>query len=130
LKVKIEAQGRFLERIAEECKSRPSIANPNKLLSPISLTSLWEEPDNAKEFESDSEVNKNETRYGEGLQAPKRAKLDDDVFMQRFKCESYNQSKLLPKGPKISFPSEENNLPWSFGFCQSPLVPASYNSYG
>ncbi|KAM7526487.1 hypothetical protein LguiA_016389 [Lonicera macranthoides] len=132
LKVKIEAQGRFLERIAEEYKNRANIAKTTKPFSPVSLPSLCEESEsNAKEYESDSEV---EIRSEEEFRAPKRFRVEDDAFQQRFKCaslnsESYPQTMFLPKGVKIPFPSHENSFPWSFGFCPSPLLPSSYSSY-
>jgi len=139
LKVKIEAQGRFLERIAEEYKNRANIvkATTNKLpFSPASLPSLCEESaSNAKEYESDFEVDKSETRSEEEYRAPKRFRIEDESFQQRFICtslnssESYSPTMFLPKGAKIPFPSSDNSLPWSFGFCPSPLLPSSYSSY-
>jgi len=139
LKVKIEAQGRFLERIAEEYKDRANIAKTttNKPFSPASLPSLCEESEsNAKEYESDFEVDKSDIRSEEEFRAPKRFRTEDDTFQQRFKCaslnssESYPQTLFLPKGAKIPFPSsQENSFPWSFGFCPSPLLPSSNSSY-
>lgn len=56
LKLKIEAQGRFLERIVEENQN----GNPKhtKSFSPVSLPSLCDSESNAKGFETDSEVRK------------------------------------------------------------------------
>ncbi|KAL3569733.1 hypothetical protein D5086_029623 [Populus alba] len=56
LKLKIEAQERFLERIVEENQN----GNPKhtKSFSPVSLPSLCDSESNAKEFETDSEVRK------------------------------------------------------------------------
>lgn len=139
LKVKIEAQGRFLERIAEEYKNRPNVAKPpNKSFSPpISLPSLCEESEsNAKEFESDSEVDKNEIRS----RAPKRHRAEeDDNIPQRsigkrasIGSESCAQQRMLmPRGSKLSYQSPEINFPWTAtAYCQhSPLMPASYASF-
>ncbi|KAK3019014.1 hypothetical protein RJ639_003622 [Escallonia herrerae] len=133
LKVKLEAQGRFLERIAEEYKHRANVQKPSKPFSPISLPSLCEESESdTKEFESDSEVDKNEIRSSEEeYRALKRQRVEENILTQRYKCasESYNQSMLVPKGGISLIPPQENSFPWSFGFCQSPLLPASYNSF-
>ncbi|KAA8517404.1 hypothetical protein F0562_017697 [Nyssa sinensis] len=131
LKLKIEVQGRYLERIMEDYKNRANVAKP---LSPISLPSLCEESElNVKDFESDSEVDRR--RYcEEGIRAPPKkrprvAEADADPLDHQ---ESYNQSihMLLPRGVlNISCPSLEISFPWSVAACQSPLMPALYNSY-
>ncbi|KAF5747625.1 hypothetical protein HS088_TW05G00351 [Tripterygium wilfordii] len=64
LKLKLEAQERFFDRVAEEHRNRASIAKSIKPLSPASLPALCEYSDsNGKEFECDSEIVKNEIRH-------------------------------------------------------------------
>ncbi|XP_058211347.1 myb family transcription factor PHL7-like [Rhododendron vialii] len=60
LKLKIEAQRRYFERITEDFKNRVNIAKSNnKAFSPVSLHSFCEDLDsNPKESESDSEIEK------------------------------------------------------------------------
>jgi SHAQKYF class myb-like DNA-binding protein len=83
LKLKMESQRRFLERIAEENHNK----KPSKLaFSPTSLPSLCEESEsNAKDipFESDSEADKNKTvvqsdHYQEGFRALKRLRIEEE----------------------------------------------------
>ncbi|KAL0426243.1 UNVERIFIED_CONTAM: Myb family transcription factor PHL7 [Sesamum latifolium] len=124
LKMKIEAQGRFLDKIMEEYKNRAPSAKPVKPYSPIlSLPSLSEESDqsNGKEFESDSEdVDTNEMI------------LQDNVLPQTHKHPSFN-----PDTPNLSmfcldamnnnlYAEQEMGFPWSIGAFPSPLQPAIY----
>lgn len=136
--MKIEAQGRFLERIAEDYKNCPNIAKRAKLLSPVSLPSLCDEPESsAEKFESDFETNKSEIFSDEKLPAPKRPRMDYDNFQQRYStCTSVasdphlQQCVLTPKRSKISYQSPEISFPWNTtAYCQSPLMPASYGSF-
>ncbi|XP_059669809.1 myb family transcription factor PHL5-like [Cornus florida] len=139
LKLKIEAQGRYLERIAEEYKNRSKVAKPSKPFSPTSLPSLCDESESImKEFESDSEFDRAEIRMDEEFRAQKRLRVvEDDVWQPRYKfpsprsSESYttNQNMILDRGGKISYPSHEMSFPWSVTACQSPLIPALYDSY-
>lgn len=142
LKVKIEAQARFLERIAEEYKNRPNIAKSSKPVSSMSLPSLCDESEsNAKEFESDSDIDKNEIRSHEKFRAPKRLWVEDQGFQQRHTkfastgSQSFTQQQqeqqhlLIPRASKISYQSPES-FQWSTAtYCQSPLMPASYGSF-
>ncbi|CBI22798.3 unnamed protein product, partial [Vitis vinifera] len=83
LKLKIEAQGRFFERIAEEQRNWVSIMKPTNLFSPTSLPSLCEESEsNAKESDSDSDSNKTDMQY-EGFQAKKPRLMDDHIYPPR-----------------------------------------------
>lgn len=136
--MKIEAQGRFLERIAEDYKNCPNIAKRTKLLSPISLPLLCEESESsAKEFESDFETNKTEIISEEELPASKRLRIEYNNFQQLYgKCASVasdthlQQCVLTPKRSKISYQSPEISFPWNAtAYCQSPLMPASYGSF-
>ncbi|KAL1816989.1 hypothetical protein ACET3Z_019563 [Daucus carota] len=100
LKVKMEAQGRFLERIAEEHKSRPNInGKPRKSSSPVSLPCLCKE----SESESDSDIQKSDIRSDEKFQGSKRAHVDqEDVLPRRHKnfAAGYcaQQCMFVPKG--------------------------------
>ncbi|KAL7265555.1 hypothetical protein ACSBR1_003351 [Camellia fascicularis] len=133
LKLKIEAQSKFLERIAVDFKNRVGITKPSKPFSPISLPSLCEESEsNAKEFESDSEIDKIELHSEDEFQAPKRLKRNTDICHPRHNIASldsgsYNQNMLLPKASKAMYPSYETNIPWNVGSCQSSLMPPLYN---
>ncbi|GFY83781.1 myb-like HTH transcriptional regulator family protein [Actinidia rufa] len=129
LKLKMEAQGRFLERIAEDFKNQATITKPTKVFSPMSLPSLCEDSEsNAQEFESDSEIDKTEVRSEEEFRAPKRARVDENVLLPRYKVasldfQSYNQSMLA----RIVHPSCETSFPWSVAASQSPFMPSLYN---
>ncbi|KAK9290327.1 hypothetical protein L1049_008494 [Liquidambar formosana] len=130
LKQKLEAQGRFLERIGEEQRSRGTLSKPSRPFSPKSLPSLCEDSEsNTKDFESDSEADKSEIRCDqEGLRALKRFKFEDEVLPSRFKfapfnSESYNQSVLLPREVRTSYPANEINFSWNVNVCPSPLMP-------
>lgn len=135
--MKIEAQGRFLDKIMEEYKNQAPGTKPIKPYSPIlSLPSLSEESDqsNGKEFESDSEeVETSEITSKDELRAPKRIKIQDNVLPQINKLPSFNpDSQNLSM---LSFDGINNNLyaeqeisfPWSIGAFPSPLLPAIYN---
>ncbi|KAI3525763.1 hypothetical protein L1887_04829 [Cichorium endivia] len=131
LKLKIEAQSKFLEKLSQEHKSpRPNIAKINKVItSPTSLPSLCDVSESImKDLESDSEVDTNEMRP-----KAKRVRTDDDDLMastKRLKPTSLNtQGILLPNGGN-SFPSQDNIFPWGSAFCQSPLIPTWFNSFG
>ncbi|KAH7843759.1 hypothetical protein Vadar_020423 [Vaccinium darrowii] len=92
LKRDIEAQRRYLERIAEDIKTRVvSIANSsNKAFSPKSLPSFCE--DSARkpeEFESDSEIYKTELWYQEESRAPKRPRTEGNAnLLQKYMVAS------------------------------------------
>lgn len=136
MKIKIEAQGRFLARIAEEYKSRSANAKPSKpssYYSPVSvsLPSLSEE--------SDSEIERHErAEPTKEFSAPKRIRIDDndDVMQHKYKLtssspnsQSYSQNLILLKG--LNSPCWANNevgFPWSFA-SQSPLLPALYDTF-
>ncbi|XP_076913541.1 uncharacterized protein LOC143572205 [Bidens hawaiensis] len=132
LKLKIEAQSKFLEKLTEDQKFRTHITKTNKM-SPISLPSLCDVSESImKDFESDSEVDTNEMRYRQDQRLPKRARIDehDLASTQIFKHPSLDtQSILIPKGGD-SFPSQDNIFPWGLAFCQSPLIPTTFNSFG
>ncbi|KAI3447786.1 hypothetical protein Pfo_004451 [Paulownia fortunei] len=137
LKMKIEAQGRFLDKIMEEYKNRAPGTKPIKPYSPVlSLPSLSEESDqsNEKEFESDSEeVDTSEIMSKDEFQAQKRIKIQDNVLPQMHKLSSFN-----PDSQNLSmfsldgmnnnlYAEQEISFPWSVGAFQSPLLPAIYN---
>ncbi|KAF3968174.1 hypothetical protein CMV_007904 [Castanea mollissima] len=68
LKLKLEAQGRFLGQITEEHRNQATNTKPRKPISTISLPSLCEESEsNAKELESDSEADRNDIQSEEGF---------------------------------------------------------------
>ncbi|KAJ8533071.1 hypothetical protein K7X08_015960 [Anisodus acutangulus] len=116
LKMKLEAQGRFLDRIMEEQKargSRPSCKSYS--YSPLSLPYLCEESEsNVKELEVeyDSEVDRS---IDHGCQARKRTRLEDDGLDHR-----YNSTNLAYL---------QQELQWStLATYQSPHLHALYDS--
>ena len=130
LKLKLEAQGRFLDQITEEHRNQATNTKPRKPISPISLPSLCEES-NAKKLESDSEAERNEVQSEEGFQAPKRLRVDEDVLSPSFRnasvnLESYSQAMFLQKEMQISYPDHGLSLLWSIAACPSPLVPSFF----
>ncbi|XAR68811.1 hypothetical protein NMG60_11000182 [Bertholletia excelsa] len=136
LKLKIEAQGRYLDRIAEDLKNRVSMAKPCKSFSPISLPSLCDDSEsNWKESESDSDIDRTEVRSEGEFQAPKRLRMEDgEPLLQTHKFssldpEAFNQSLLLPMGARVLYPSHETGFPWAVTACQPPLTPSLYDSY-
>ncbi|KAK4359597.1 hypothetical protein RND71_021826 [Anisodus tanguticus] len=86
LKMKLEAQGRFLDQIMEEQKARASGSRPTCKFysySPLSLPSLCEESEsNVKELEVeyDSEVDRT---VDPGCQARKRTRFEEDALNHR-----------------------------------------------
>ncbi|CAN4115902.1 unnamed protein product [Withania somnifera] len=117
LKMKLEAQGRFLDRIMEEHKARSSgstASNKSYSYSPLSLPSLCEESEsNVKELEVeyDSEVDRS------GCQARKRTRFEDDDTLLNHRHNSTNFTYL---------PQE---LQWStLATYQSPYLHALYDS--
>ncbi|KAK4342743.1 hypothetical protein RND71_038559 [Anisodus tanguticus] len=93
LKMKLEAQGRFLDRIMEEQKargSRPSCKSYS--YSPLSLPYLCEESEsNVKELEVeyDSKVDRS---IDHGCQARKRTRLEDDGLDHRYNSRVCRQT--------------------------------------
>ncbi|KAK1398245.1 Myb family transcription factor [Heracleum sosnowskyi] len=90
LKVKVEAQGRFLERIAEEYKSKSNIRmKPSKPFSPISFPyRLKELESEIKESESDSDIENFSIRSDEKLEGSKRFHVDQkDAVLPR--CRNF-----------------------------------------
>lgn len=131
MKLKIEAQSKFLEKLTEEHKIRPNIIKINKM-SPTSLPSLCDVSESImRDFESDSEVDTNEMKARQDHPLAKRVRIDDSDLgtSQRFKRPSLgSQSILVPNGGN-SFPSQDI-FPWGLSFSQSPLIPTSFNSFG
>ncbi|KAF3653819.1 putative peptide transporter PTR5-like [Capsicum annuum] len=90
LKIKLEAQGRFLDRIMEEQKARASGSRPSLKsysYSPLSLPSLCEESEsNIKELEVgyDTEID----RFC--CQARKRTRFEDDAALLNRRYNSTN----------------------------------------
>ncbi|KAJ8550730.1 hypothetical protein K7X08_000100 [Anisodus acutangulus] len=86
LKMKLEAQGRFLDQIMEEQKARASGSRPTCKFysySPLTLPSLCEESEsNVKELEVeyDSEVDRT---VDPGCQARKRTRFEEDALNHR-----------------------------------------------
>ncbi|KAL3826116.1 hypothetical protein ACJIZ3_022145 [Penstemon smallii] len=135
--MKIEAQGRFLDKIMDEYKNRTANTTLNKTYSPIlSLPALSEESEqsNIKEFESDSEeVNTSEIRSKGDFWARKRIKIHDNFLPQTHEVPSFN-AELQNLG-LYSLDGMNNNVfveqqigfPWSVGPFESPLLPAIYH---
>lgn len=113
LKLKFEAQRRFLDGIAEETGKRTTIPKPatKHFCRPKCLPSLLteESESNAKESESDSEQEKSHQSSEEELRSLKRLRLKEDVF-------SITETELSYLVPDVSFP-------WNFNTCLSPLMP-------
>ncbi|KAK6943488.1 MYB-CC type transcription factor, LHEQLE-containing domain, partial [Dillenia turbinata] len=131
LKLKIEAQGRFFERIAEEHRNRVNVTKPSRQFWPMSLPSLCEESEsNGKDFESDSEADKGEIRSEGEVRALKRQRRDDDddVIQQGLRqaalnSEFTNQTMLVNNGAKIPLPAHEFGFQWNVTASQS-LLPS------
>ncbi|OMO97551.1 hypothetical protein COLO4_14528 [Corchorus olitorius] len=138
LKVKIEAQERFFERIAGENRTRPS-KSATKLLSPISLPSLCEESEsNAKDFETDSEADKNEIESAEKIihqqQALKMAQVEDDLAsIYPFEALStyngydhHHQNMFINREERLLYPNANDQIsfPWNIPVCSSSPVPS------
>lgn len=122
--MKMEAQGRFLDRIAEEHKNcRAANAKPSKPYSPaVSLPSLCEEPD--------SEVDRHEIRSAAEFRAPKKIRVEEDgVLLQNCNSESYNshQNMFLLKGLNSPCWAHEMGYPWGVASQSPPMLPALYN---
>ncbi|KAI9154483.1 hypothetical protein LWI28_026936 [Acer negundo] len=125
LKLKIEAQGRFLDRISKENMNKTSNNTLTKATAggsyrpvyspPTSLPPLSEDSEsNAKEFESDSDADRDrnyEIESGEGIRAMKRVRIEDDYFPQMFRVTSFGQDPM-------------SCFPWNIQACPSPLVPS------
>ncbi|XP_060202368.1 myb family transcription factor PHL7-like [Lycium barbarum] len=119
LKMKLEAQGRFLDRIMEEQKARASgsrLSCKSYSYSPMSLPSLCEESEsNVKELEVeyDSEVDRS---VDPGCQARKRTRFEEEYALDH----RYNSTNL-------AYSPEE--LQWStLATYQSPHLYALYDS--
>lgn len=126
LKMKMEAQGRFLDRIAEEYNNRAANAKPSKPYSPaVSLPSLCED--------SDSEVDRNAipSSAATKFRAPKKIRIEeDDVLLQKCNSESYSnhQNMLLLKGLNSPCWAHEMGYPWGVNVAShSPILPALYD---
>ncbi|PPD69878.1 hypothetical protein GOBAR_DD33240 [Gossypium barbadense] len=121
LKIKFEAQVRYFERIAGEHRNRVTPTKATKSLSPISLPSLCEESEsNSKDFETDSEADKNEIESGERIQALKRAGIMAMNMM--IKTCFLTGEKDFPTLQMISaFPgiSQFAHHPWCLALCQA-----------
>ncbi|XVE97093.1 hypothetical protein REPUB_Repub02eG0281000 [Reevesia pubescens] len=124
LKSKIEAQVRFLERIAGEHRNRVTPTKSTKSFSPISLPSLCEESEsNIKDFEADSEAEKNEIESGERIQALKQPGMEDNLASSMYTFASFNPDAYDQNMLPIN--REENiSFPWNIPVCSSPLVPS------
>lgn len=125
LKNKIEAQGRFLERIVQEHRNRTvNIQKHKQSFSPTSLPFLCEYSEsNAKDFESDDEGDRSDQiHYNEDdeFQPLKRFRTENDVLPSRYKLEELNSD------PYNNQTSELNLYPWSNMSCSSPLVPSFF----
>lgn len=135
--MKIEAQGRFLDKIMEEFKNRSPVTKTMmmKQYSPVlSLPSLSEEEEesdqsNGKEFESDFE----EITSKDEFRATKRIKIHDNILPQINKLPS-----LYPESQDLNmfcldgingdvYSDQEIGYPWSVGSFSSPLLPPIYN---
>ncbi|KAF3449535.1 hypothetical protein FNV43_RR10264 [Rhamnella rubrinervis] len=121
LRLKMEAQRRFLERIAEEHLNR----KPSKVaFSPTSLPSLCEESEsNAKDiqYESDSETDKNETvvqsdHYQEGFGALKRLRIEEGE-------EEEDEIHMSPQRNILEVLPTLNNSEFNYYTNQSMVFP-------
>ncbi|CAN1853781.1 Myb family transcription factor PHL7 [Linum perenne] len=125
LKVKIEAQGRFLERIVEEQKKRTSFSKPIKPFPTMSLPSLRDESESStKGDESDSEGDRVEVQSAaaEDFRSIKRLRTENDLLPPRYKLASPTQ-----KEGKFSYPAQGMNFAWNNMACPSPsLVPSFF----
>nr|XP_009588984.1 myb family transcription factor PHL7-like [Nicotiana tomentosiformis] len=109
LKMKLEAQERFLDGIMEEHKARASgsrLSCKSYTYSPLSLPSLCDElsESNVKELESDFEVDRNEIKSfdpGCQAQARKRTRIDEDVILSHRYINS-----------NVAYPSLTQNHPY------------------
>lgn len=135
--MKIEAQGRFIDKIMEEYKNRvPGVKVMIKPYSPIlSLPSLSEESDqsNEKELESDLE-DVSEISSKEEFRAPKRIKIQKTVLPQMqkvpsFNLDSHNLNMFSLDGiSKNLYTEQEIGFPWGVdAFSSSPLLPGMFN---
>nr|GMC79115.1 myb family transcription factor PHL7-like [Ipomoea batatas] len=131
LKMKMEAQGRFLERIMEEHRMKATCSSSSKpsckSYSPMSLPSLCDESEsNVKDIESDSEVvDKNEIRSNELFPQRKRIRFDEEVMSQTYSFASPSGSSLINNLQLPFSGMEMNNIPWSLMSYQSPMLPAA-----
>ncbi|CAN0927924.1 Myb family transcription factor PHL7 [Linum grandiflorum] len=136
LKLKIEAQGRFLERMVEEHRNRAAAFSKTKLFPTMSLPSLCDdsESNNDKEDESDSEGERVEVQSGEVYRALKRLRTDNnnnnnDVVLlpPRYKIVGPNVMYVQKDG-KYSYPTQGINFAWNnmASSCSSPLVPSYF----
>ncbi|XP_042039521.1 myb family transcription factor PHL5-like isoform X2 [Salvia splendens] len=134
LKMKIEAQGRFLDKIMEEYKNRQP--GTTKSYSPIlSLPSLSDESEqsNDKEFDSDLE-GISEISYKEELRPPKRIKIvQENVVPQMpisFNLDSQNLNMFPLDGISKNLYAEQEMgfMPWgSDTFSPSPGMYSHLN---
>lgn len=120
LKIKMEAQGRFLEKIGQE---HPN-TKPTKLrFSPTSLPSLCDDSyqSNAKDqSESDSEeADKNETIQSdqEGFRSLKRLRIDEEIRFPTIIPEFYSQSMVFSEDADdedhIPYPEQDFSFSWN-----------------
>ena len=132
LKIKIEAQVRFLERIAGQHRNR---ATPHKLanhsLPYHCLHCVRSLESNAKDFETDSEADKNEIESGERrTQALKKPGVEEDNLASSiytfasFNPGAYDQNILLNREETLSYTANDISFPWNIPVCSSPLVPS------
>ncbi|OIT32546.1 myb family transcription factor phl7 [Nicotiana attenuata] len=118
LKMKLEAQGRFLDGIMEERKARASssrLSCKSYSYSPLSLPSLCDElsESNVKELESDSEVDRNEIRSVDPeCQARKRTLIHEDVILSHRYNSNVAYSSLTSGAQNHPY-SSPHELPWS-----------------
>ncbi|CAN0927923.1 Myb family transcription factor PHL7 [Linum grandiflorum] len=136
LKLKIEAQGRFLERMVEEHRNRAAAFSKTKLFPTMSLPSLCDdsESNNDKEDESDSEGERVEVQSGEVYRALKRLRTDVVLLPPRYKIvgpatEPFVENVMyVQKDGKYSYPTQGINFAWNnmASSCSSPLVPSYF----
>lgn len=137
LKLKIEAQGRFLGRIAAEYQNRTTSRRTRKSLSLQSTPSLCEESEsNAKETERDLEAERIEMEsadHREIILARKRPRVVEDnnnVFTppptsEVTNSDPYNQNLFLAEEEISKQSASDVIFPWNIITCPSPLI-ASY----
>lgn len=137
LKMKIEAQARFMDKITEEFKNRAASSKPIKPFSPVlSLPSLSEESDQSgvKQFDSDSEeVDTSEVMSKGDFRPRKRIKMQDDSILPQvnklpsLNSDSQNLGLYSLDGMNNNlFTEQELGFPWNVVPFQ-PQLPVIYS---
>ncbi|CAL1401837.1 unnamed protein product [Linum trigynum] len=140
LKLKIEAQGRFLERMVEEHRNRAAFSKPRPFPT-MSLPSLYDESEsNTKEDESDSEGDRLEVQSAQDFRDMKRLRMENDILPLRYKISSsvaaaavldpysaaVQNMLMFQKDAKFSYPTQGINFAWNNMARPTPLLPSFF----